>query len=299
MRTKLVVLVSLLLVLTGSACRDGGTLPAAETPPPAATVGTDGSPTVRAEEPEVTASSPTETEESTSVEVWMAGPNGLLASRRTVPATAAVGRAAMEQLLAGPSHLDVRAGMATAIPSGTTLLDLDIAGGTATVDLSEDFASGGGSTSMRMRVAQVVFTLTQFPTVSDVEFRMNGEPVGALGGEGLLIEGGQTRAGHRSQLAPIVVLEPAPGDPVASGFELGGSANVFEATVSYRLVSRGEVLAEGFTTATCGSGCRGRFRTSVDFAAAGLGRARLEVFESSAEDGSPLHMVTIPLRLQP
>ena len=51
-------------------------------------------------------------------------------------------------------------GMVNGIPDGTEVLGVDISDGVATVDLSEEFASGGGSLSMQLRVAQVVFTST-------------------------------------------------------------------------------------------------------------------------------------------
>jgi hypothetical protein len=75
---------------------------------------------------------------------------------------------------------------------------------------------------------------------------------------------------------------------------------VFEATVSYRLVTtNGDVLAEGFATATCGTGCRGDFAEKIDVYVDGPTRAWLEVFESSAEDGSPLHMQQISVTVEP
>src|SRR5687768_13593987 len=57
--------------------------------------------------------------------------------------------------------------------------------------------------------------------------------------------------------APIVVENPTPDEELTSPAILSGSANVFEATVSYRIVTKaGDVVARGFTTASCGSGCR-------------------------------------------
>jgi hypothetical protein len=110
---------------------------------------------------------------------------------RTVPSTQAVARAAMNQLLAGPGPSDTGG---SAIPAGTELLDITVAGGVATVNLSSDFGTGGGSASMGGRVAQIVYTLTEFDTVDAVMFLMEGEPVEALGGEGIPLAEPQTRA---------------------------------------------------------------------------------------------------------
>ena len=76
----------------------------------------------------------------------------------------------MEDLLAGPNPLEARAGVTTVIPAGTRLLGLTISKGVATVDLSSEFESGGGSASMFARLAQVACTLDQFPTL-DIGFR--------------------------------------------------------------------------------------------------------------------------------
>lgn len=100
--------------------------------------------------------------------------------------------------------------------------------------------------------------------------------------------------------APIEVEVPAPGDELTPPVTISGTANVFEATVSYRVVDEtGRELAAGFTTATCGTGCRGEFSATADFEVAEPTEATIEVFESSAKDGSPLHLVEIPVRLVP
>ena len=84
------------------------------------------------------------------------------------------------------------AGLTSAVPRGTRLLGLSIDGTTARVDLSAQFAAGGGSLSMQARVAQVVYTLTRFPTINAVDFMLDGALVETLGGEGLILDAGQT-----------------------------------------------------------------------------------------------------------
>lgn len=82
--------------------------------------------------------------------------------------------------------------------------------------------------------------------------------------------------------------------------DLIGCSNVFEATVSWTLYDGdGATLAEGFTTAECGTGCVGAFETEVDLSAAeGEPFAELHVYSESAEDGSRDHLVEIPLVLE-
>jgi hypothetical protein len=98
----------------------------------------------------------------------------------------------------------------------------------------------------------------------------------------------------------IVVDEPIDDARVSSPVTVSGSANVFEGTVSIRILdANGAVLAEDFTTATCGSGCVGTYRTRVRFRVDHEQRGSIRVFESSAENGEPLHMVEIPVTLLP
>ena len=91
--------------------------------------------------------------------------------------------AALRALLAGPGRRD----LFTEIPPGTTLLGVRVDGGTATVNFSKNYASGGGSSSMLGRVWQVVYTATQFPAAPAVQILIEGRRVEALGGEGLVL----------------------------------------------------------------------------------------------------------------
>jgi len=47
---------------------------------------------------------------------------------------------------------------------------------------------------MLTRVAQVVYTVTQFPAVQRVAFRLDGKPVSAIGGEGVVVDPPVTHA---------------------------------------------------------------------------------------------------------
>jgi germination protein M len=154
----------------------------------------------------------------------------------------------------------------TVIPQGTTRLGLDIAGGTATVDLSSEYQSGGGSLSMTMRLAQVVYTLTQFPTVQRVALRLDGAAVTVFSGEGIVLDRPQTRRDYESLLPVIAVAAPGLGDETASPIRVSGLANVFEANVSVELLDRrGDVIAHDVTTASCGTGCWGSFALSLPY----------------------------------
>lgn len=237
------------------------------------------------------------------VQVWFLDPDmKLLLHYAEVPPTQAIGRAALEELLRGvPPDLADSSPARSAIPEGTELLGLTVEGGTAVVDLSRDFENTGlGSAADGVQIAQVVYTLTQFPSVKKVEFQIEGERVEAIGGHGVIVDEPQTRKDWESALPPIVVETPYADQELTPPFTITGIANVFEATVSYRIRNaEGKIIDKGFTTATCGTGCYGTFSQVVSLDIDLPARVVVEVFESSAENGRPLNMQKIPLNLEP
>lgn len=227
---------------------------------------------------------------------------GLVPVLREVPKTQAIATAAMNALLAGPNdtELGARPAMFTAIPDGTRLLGLRIEGGIATVNLSREFESGGGSASVLGRLAQVVYTLTQFPTVQGVRFELDGEPVEVFSGEGVVLSEPVGREDYYDQLPTIFVNRPAWGGVLANPATIGGFANTFEATFQVRLLDGGgRTLAQGPVMATCGTGCWGTFEVSVPYAVPRAGWGSLQVFEFSAADGSEVHLTEYPVWLTP
>ncbi len=234
-----------------------------------------------------------------SVAVYLLRDGKVSPVRRTIESTPAVARAALTELLKGPTAGERADGLATAIPSGTALRDISLSDGVATVDVDGTFDDGGGSASMLGRVAQIVATLTRFPTIERVAFRIDGEPVQAVGGEGVVVDPPVGRRAIEEQTPQILVESPLPGDTVRSPIRLRGTANVFEATVSIDVRgANGKLLNRTFTTATSGTGTRGTFDTEVALPD-GTGPVTVVAYESSAEDGRPLHVVELPLQLVP
>ena len=221
---------------------------------------------------------------TTSVAVYLLRDGKVSPVRRTVEATSDVAPAALTELLAGPTEEEQAAGLATAIPSGATLGEVDITDRVATVDLA---AAGVGPGSERLQdlVAQVVATLTRLPSVDAVRFdgdlSVDGPPLG--------------RRAIEQRTPQILVESPLPGDQVTSPIRVRGTANVFEATVSLEARdAAGKVLLRAFTTATSGTGTRGTFDTALAMPDA-EGPVTIVAFESSAEDGRPLHVVRVPV----
>jgi hypothetical protein len=238
---------------------------------------------------------------SVQFKLWFHRGEQLFVVTRTRQATLRVGTAALEALLAGPTSLERDAGVGTQIPNGTELLGLIVDGGIATVDLTSEYESGGGTASMTMRLAQVVCTLDQFPTVKGVLFRLDGQPVDVLGGEGIVIDHPLRCRDYRDLLPAILVMSPAIGEEVSNPVTVRGSANVFEANVTVDVIdSAGRVVGTAFTTATCGTGCRGTFSVTVSYEVRAAQRGEIVVHDDDAADtGHPPHEVHIPVVLQP
>lgn len=234
-------------------------------------------------------------------EVWFHRGEQLYVVNRSEPATPRVGTAALEALLAGPSRAERAAGVQTQVPQGTQLLGLGIANGIATVDLTSEYEAGGGTASMTMRLAQMVCTLDQFRTVKGVLFRLDGSPVDVLGGEGIVIDHPLRCADYEELLPVILVLGPAIGQEVSSPVTVFGSANVFEANVTVDILdAKGRVVGTKFTTATCGTGCRGTFSVTVPYKVPTAQRGEIVVHDDDAAgSGIPPHQVRIPVVLEP
>ena len=196
---------------------------------------------------------------------------------RAVPPTQAVASAALTELLKGPSSAESGIGLTTEIADGTTLGGLTIANAVATVDLSPRPTS-------RPAQAQVVYTLTQFPTVTAVRFGSGGTAV--------------RRADFEAETPRILVEAPLPFAAVTSPVALAGTSDTFEATFNAELIAAdGTVLDKRFVTATSGNGTRGTYAATLTYPSGKTGPATVKVWEPSAENGQPLGTVEVPVQL--
>jgi hypothetical protein len=102
----------------------------------------------------------------------------------------------------------------------------------------------------------------------------------------------------RTGEAFIELVAPVQDQQVDDEVTLVGCSNVYEATVSWRLLDAdGEPLDEGFTTAECGSGCVGAFEETIELDADATAESTLElqVFWQDAADGSDRDLVEVEL----
>ena len=180
--------------------------------------------------------------------------NGALhAESVNVPSTQAVAHAALGALGLG----------------GT---EVTIGGGTAHVQLDN---------ATPEQVAEIVFTLTQYPSVQrvDVAGRM-----------------GLTRDDVTTFVPPILVEKPADGGTVGTTFTVSGTASVFEATLVLELRKGSTILARQTVTASEGAPGRGTFSATLH---APAGNVTLAAYSPSAADGSHQHEQDLALIIKP
>jgi len=213
-----------------------------------------------------------------------------------VEKTAEVALAALNELIKGePLTQDAH----RVLPEDTRILGINIDNGLATVDFSpEVLRANVGSSGEELGIASIVNTLTEFPTIQEVSFMVDGQVENAMdwwGHVGLYEQPFQRDLSNVFEPA-IWVTSPVKDQVITSPVTIRGNARVFEATVSFRLKdAAGNVLAEGFTTAAEGAPGRGDFEGELAFKPDGSGQGQLEIFEESMKDGSDLNKVIIPV----
>jgi hypothetical protein len=232
-----------------------------------------------------------------------AGPFIRPVTRRIEP-TDGVARAAIAALIAGPTA-DERAGtpaVSGGLPDGTELLGLTISEGIARVDLSREIEDVGGTFGETAVLAQLVFTLTQFPTVDEVVLVIEGEAVEFYGSHGMEVTPSLTRDSFLGGgLVPeILIDQPAWFAPAENPVLVSGIARAFEATVQWALYdSDGLLLEDGFTMASTGGPDWGTFQFAIPYTVDTPQLGALMMWEDSARDGSPIHLVEHPVWLTP
>jgi spore germination protein GerM len=93
-------------------------------------------------------------------------------------------------------------GFRTEVPSETDVNDVEVEQGIATVDVSEEFEQGGTGRSLALRVAQVVFTLTEDDRVSGVVFSIGGRTAAVTSARGEVLDRFVTRDDYSDFMPP-------------------------------------------------------------------------------------------------
>ena len=232
-----------------------------------------------------------------TLDVWLErGTGKLWLTKRTVPRTPGVAAEAVRLLFRGPNAAERAAGVTTAIPAGTTLRGIAISNGTATIDVSRAFAAMAPATTIRMRLAELTYTATQFPTVKRVRLEVAGSIVHSIAGAP--VPQPAARADFLRRLPAILVSRPAIGARVPATVTVAGSADVFEAALTVRVINaRGRLLARRRILASCGTGCRGRYSVSIPYTVLRRQPGTIVIFDSGGGSIAHPHVVRVPVRL--
>jgi hypothetical protein len=168
-------------------------------------------------------------------------------------------------------------------PETTEVLSVSKSGDTATVDLSA-FPSTGADAETKA-VQQLVYTVTATDnTVKRVR---------------LLVNGKTPQSGHSDWSQPVArvsmldvqgliwILTPTQDSKVGSPVKVSVYGTAFEGTVTLQVYKSGTKVAETYVTTAMGMFLEASSTIKLD-----PGSYELRAFESSAEDGSPLHIDT-------
>ncbi|MDH3605782.1 MAG: GerMN domain-containing protein [Acidimicrobiia bacterium] len=223
---------------------------------------------------------------------------------REIEATVGVAAAAINQLIDGPTA-DEGAGTPAihgGLPDGTELLELTISDGVARIDLSSEIEDVGGTFGEMSVLAQLVFTLTQFPTVDEVVLLIEGEQVEFFGSHGMDVTPTLTRDGFLGSglVAEILIDQPGFFGQAGNPLLVSGIARAFEAHLQWGLYDNdGLPLDEGFTMASTGGPEWGTFQFGVSYTVDTPQLGALIMWADSAVDGSPMNLVEHPVWLTP
>jgi hypothetical protein len=190
------------------------------------------------------------------------------------PVSVTVFRVQNGDLVAEVEHVDgTRAVAAASLAALGLTAPVSIADGTATVERDD---------ATPTEVAEIVYTLTQYPSIRRVD---------VAGRTGL------TRSDIAEFVPPILIERPAAGATTGELIAVSGSASVFEATVMLELRQKGKVVQKKVVTAAEGAPGRGPF--SGTLLAPAAGRYVVAAYSPSAVDGSPQHEQDVPVRVTP
>jgi hypothetical protein len=231
-----------------------------------------------------------------TVQVWLERAAGKVwVTKRTVPRTQAVAATAVRLLLAGPNPAERAAGVRTAVPAGTRLRGISLAGGTATIDVSSAFAAPAPAAQIRTRLAQLVYTATQFATITRVRLEVEGAAVTSIAGAP--VPQPARRRNFLRRLPAILVNRPVIGILVPATVTVAGTANVFEGALTVRVINeRGRLLARRHITASCGTGCRGRYSVAIPYTVVRRQPGTIVILDSGGRVAHP-HIVRVPVKL--
>ncbi|NLU11166.1 MAG: hypothetical protein GXW90_09595 [Tepidanaerobacter acetatoxydans] len=165
--------------------------------------------------------------------------NFLVPVTRDIPWVEGIGKAALENLI---DNAELRAelaekGLRPTLPEGTRVLGMSINDGLAKVDFNANFLQFSDKTAEQNAINSVVYTLTEFPAIKQVQILIDGKVLEktSYGNEVKALE----RKGINLETLEASVIASAEMIPVTLYFKSGSSSGKFDYFVPVtRMVSR-------------------------------------------------------------
>ena len=172
--------------------------------------------------------------------------------------------------------------------NGTKVNSVSTVNGVATVDLTLGRISLGAESELRA-IDQIVWTLIENdPTVSSVQFTIDGKVSESLAGHVDLTQPFSLAPSY--EVLASVWINLLDRSDVKKPVSITGSACTFEANVAWELTQNGDVMDSGATTAALA--CPDRSDWSIELGDLAPGKYLLTVSDFSPEDGSPIFQDT-------
>ena len=172
--------------------------------------------------------------------------------------------------------------------NGTKVNSVSSVNGVATVDLTLGRISLGAESELRA-IDQIVWTLIENdPTVSSVQFTIDGKVSESLAGHVDLTQPFSLAPSY--EVLASVWINLLDRSDVKNPVSITGSACTFEANVAWELTQNVDVVDSGATTAALA--CPDRSDWSIELGDLAPGKYLLTVSDFSPEDGSPIFQDT-------
>lgn len=227
---------------------------------------------------------------TTEVALFFARGVALGVAHRSVP-VASPRYAALRALFAGPDAGEKVAGLGSAIPTGSILEGLSFNGPLAYVSVNSAFFTAASPAQMTLRLAEIVYTLTEFTGVTTAQFYVHGATLTNI--DGIPTAHPLSRTDLASAINDFLLVSPAVGDTVTSPATISGVSQFSGALEVQITDSAGKLIVNTVATTVVGES----FTYTYPYTSAQTGPATVKVFASPDRSSTALLVASIPVTL--
>jgi len=227
---------------------------------------------------------------TTQVALFFDRGTALGVAHRSVP-VASVRYAALRALFAGPDPSEQAAGLRTSIPTGSILEGLSFNGSLAYVSVNSGFFAAASTTEMTLRLAEIVYTLTEFSGVTSAQFYVHGATLSNV--DGIPTSRPLDRTDLAVAVGDFLLVSPAVGDTVTSPVTISGLSE-FSGTLEVQITdSAGKLIVNTVATTTVGES----FTYTYPYTSNEAGPATVKVFAAPNRSSNAQLVAAIPVTL--